>query len=118
MAVNNNAAAVLLILSALAGGGEVIASRGELVEIGGSFRIPDVMAASGAKLVEVGATNRTHLGDYERAITPDTAMILKVHPSNYRIEGFTREVPAPELAANAHAAGLPMVNDLGSGTNK
>lgn len=115
LVVNNNAAAVLLVLAAHAAGREVIVSRGELVEIGGSFRIPDVMEASGAKLVEVGATNRTHLADYERAITGDTAMILKVHPSNYRIEGFHEEVPATELAALAHEHGLIFYEDQGSG---
>lgn len=115
LVVNNNAAAVLLVLAALAAGREVIVSRGELVEIGGSFRIPDVMEASGAKLVEVGATNRTHLADYERAITENTAMVLKVHPSNYRIEGFHEEVPATELAALAHEHGLLFYEDQGSG---
>lgn len=115
LVVNNNAAAVLLVLATHAAGKEVIVSRGELVEIGGSFRIPDVMEASGAKLVEVGATNRTHLVDYERAITPDTAMILKVHPSNYRIEGFHEEVSSRELAALAHKHGLLFYEDQGSG---
>ena len=115
LVVNNNAAAVLLVLATHAAGKEVIVSRGELVEIGGSFRIPDVMAASGAKLVEVGATNRTHLADYEQAITPDTAMILKVHPSNYRIEGFHEEVGSRELAALAHKPGLLFYEDQGSG---
>ena len=115
LVVNNNAAAVLLVLATHAAGKEVIVSRGELVEIGGSFRIPDVMAASGAKLVEVGATNRTHLGDYERAITSETAMILKVHPSNYRIEGFHEEVSSRELAALAHKHGLLFYEDQGSG---
>ena len=115
LVVNNNAAAVLLVLATHAAGKEVIVSRGELVEIGGSFRIPDVMEASGAKLVEVGATNRTHLSDYERAITPDTAMILKVHPSNYRIEGFHEEVGSRELAALAHKHGLLFYEDQGSG---
>ena len=115
LVVNNNAAAVWLVLAAHAAGREVIVSRGELVEIGGSFRIPDIMAASGARLVEVGATNRTHLADYERAITADTAMILKVHPSNYRIEGFHEEVPATELAALARKHGLVFYEDQGSG---
>lgn len=115
LVVNNNAAAVLLVLATHAAGKEVIVSRGELVEIGGSFRIHDVMAASGAKLVEVGATNRTHLADYERAITPETAMILKVHPSNYRIEGFHEEVSSRELAALAHKHGLLFYEDQGSG---
>lgn len=115
LVVNNNAAAVLLVLAALAPGREVIVSRGELVEIGGSFRVPDIIAASGATLVEVGSTNRTRLSDYERAITRDTAMLLKVHPSNYRIEGFHEEVDPPQLARLAHDHGLVLFEDLGSG---
>lgn len=115
MAVNNNAAAVLLILSALAGGGEVIASRGELVEIGGSFRIPEIVTQCGCTLREVGATNKTHLRDYEDAIGEQTKALLKVHTSNYRIVGFTESVPPETLAALAHEQGLPLIEDLGSG---
>jgi L-seryl-tRNA(Ser) seleniumtransferase len=103
------------MLNALAAGGEVITSRGELVEIGGSYRVPDVVAASGCKLVEVGTTNRTRVGDYERAITPETALLLKTHTSNYRITGFTAEASVPELAQLAHRRGIPLVVDLGSG---
>jgi L-seryl-tRNA(Ser) seleniumtransferase len=115
LVVNNNAAAVLLAIDSLALGKEVIVSRGQLVEIGGSFRIPDVIAKSGAHLIEVGATNRTHLADYEKMINSDTAMLLKVHTSNFRIIGFTSEVSAEELATLAHAHGLLAMEDLGSG---
>ncbi len=114
--VNNNAAGVMLVLSALARGREVIVSRGQLVEIGGSFRVPEVMAQSGATLVEVGTTNKTHLHDYEQAIGPNTAAILKVHTSNYRIIGFTAQPDDAALAALARQHGLPLVEDLGSGT--
>lgn len=113
--VNNCAAGLLLTLGALARRREVIVSRGELIEIGGSFRLPDLMRAAGARLIEVGTTNRTHLADYESAISARTAMILKVHPSNYRITGFAAEVPSNALAGLAAARGLPFVVDLGSG---
>lgn len=113
--VNNNAAAVFLCVAALAAGREVIVSRGELVEIGGSFRIPDILAAGGARLVEVGTTNRTRLPDYERAIGSATALLLKVHRSNFRITGFTEEVPANALAALGEDRGIPVMEDLGSG---
>jgi len=114
--VNNNAAAVFLCLMTLAPGREVIVSRGQLVEIGGSFRIPDVMARSGAVLREVGATNKTHLRDYENAITTETALILKVHTSNYAVVGFHQEVPLAELAGLGARYRLPVMEDLGSGT--
>ncbi|MBM4295839.1 MAG: L-seryl-tRNA(Sec) selenium transferase [Deltaproteobacteria bacterium] len=115
LAVNNNAAAVLLALHTLARGKEVIISRGQLVEIGGSFRMPEIMEVSGAILREVGTTNKTHLHDYEQAITSETAMLLKVHPSNFRILGFTKEVPLPELVELGRRYGLVVVEDLGSG---
>ncbi len=115
LVVNNCAAAMVLTLNALAQRKEVLVSRGELVEIGGSFRIPDIMSRSGAKLVEVGTTNRTHDDDYRRAITPKTAAIVKVHRSNFAIEGFTSEVSVERLAFIAAEHGLPVVHDLGSG---
>jgi L-seryl-tRNA(Ser) seleniumtransferase len=113
--VNNNAAATLLVLAALARGREVIVSRGQLIEIGGSFRLPEVMSESGARLVEVGATNRTHLQDYRKAVTPDTVALMRVHPSNYRIVGFTKEVPLEELAGLARERNLLLIDDLGAG---
>jgi L-seryl-tRNA(Ser) seleniumtransferase len=115
LVVNNNAAAVMLALAALAGEGEVLVSRGELVEIGGSFRIPEILAHSGATLVEVGTTNRTRLADYAAAIGERTAAILRVHQSNFRIVGFTEQPGAGELAALAHERGIAMIDDLGSG---
>ncbi|MBM4050049.1 MAG: L-seryl-tRNA(Sec) selenium transferase, partial [Planctomycetes bacterium] len=115
LVVNNNAAAVLLVLQALAQGKEVIVSRSQLVEIGGSFRMPDVMAQSGAKLVEVGTTNKTYLSDYRNAITDNTALLLKVHASNFRITGFTAEVSIEELMSLGRERGIPVAYDIGSG---
>ncbi len=116
LVVNNCAAAVLLALTALARGREVIVSRGELVEIGGSFRVPEVIASGGAALREVGTTNRTRAADYEAAIGPDTAMLLRVHPSNFRVVGFTEDPDRHELVAVGRRAGLPVVEDIGAGS--
>jgi L-seryl-tRNA(Ser) seleniumtransferase len=115
LVVNNNAAAVLLALAALAEGRDVVVSRGELIEIGDGFRIPDVLARSGARLVEVGTTNRTRAADYERAIGPETAVVLRVHQSNFRVVGFEERPRLEEVAAVARSHGLPLVDDLGSG---
>jgi L-seryl-tRNA(Ser) seleniumtransferase len=115
LVVNNNAAALLLVLAALAAGREVVVSRGELVEIGGSFRIPEILTAAGARLVEVGTTNRTRLADYAAAIGPQTALVLKVFPSNYRLSGFVAAVAPAALADLAHRHGLPLLVDEGSG---
>ncbi|MGL5755196.1 MAG: L-seryl-tRNA(Sec) selenium transferase [Paraclostridium sp.] len=115
LVVNNNAAAVLLVLSTMAKGGEAIVSRGELVEVGGSFRIPSIMALSGADLVEIGSTNKTHLKDYEEAITENTKVLMKVHTSNYRILGFTQSIEVDELCELGKKHDLPVIEDLGSG---
>ncbi|MHB1391980.1 MAG: L-seryl-tRNA(Sec) selenium transferase [Clostridia bacterium] len=115
MVVNNNAAAVMLVLGTMAKGREVVVSRGQLVEIGGSFRVPDVMEQSGAALVEVGTTNKTHVSDYESAVNENTAALMKVHTSNYRILGFTSEVESEDMVALGRKLGLPIIEDLGSG---
>ena len=115
LVVNNNAAAVLLVLSAMTAGGQVPVSRGELVEIGGSFRVPEIMEACGAQLKEVGTTNKTHLSDYERAINEQTKALMKVHTSNYRIVGFTEKPSLAEMVELGHRYGLPVIEDLGSG---
>lgn len=116
IAVNNNAAAVLLVLSTMAKGKEVITSRGELVEIGGAFRVPDIMEQSGGVLVEVGTTNKTHPSDYEKAIGPETGALLKVHTSNFKIVGFSQEVTLEEMVEMGHAHNIPVIYDLGSGS--
>ncbi len=113
--VNNNAAAVLLALNSLARGKEVVISRGQLIEIGGAFRIPEVMMASGAKMVEVGTTNKTHLRDYEAAIAENTGALMIAHPSNYRVLGFVKETPVQEIVALAHSRNIPVIYDLGGG---
>ncbi|MCR4400358.1 MAG: L-seryl-tRNA(Sec) selenium transferase, partial [Syntrophomonadaceae bacterium] len=115
LVVNNNAAAVLLALNTLASGRQVVVSRGQLVEIGGAFRIPEVMRCSGAVMVEVGTTNKTYRSDYEQAIGPETALLLSVHPSNYRIVGFTSSVPLAELVEVGRAYDIPTMEDMGSG---
>ena len=116
MAVNNNAAAVMLILSTMAKGHEVVVSRGELVEIGGAFRVPDIMAQSGGTLVEVGTTNKTHYSDYVNAITEETGALLKVHTSNFKIMGFFEEVTLEEMVEIGHSRNLPVIYDMGSGS--
>ncbi|MDO4733610.1 MAG: L-seryl-tRNA(Sec) selenium transferase, partial [Bacillota bacterium] len=115
LVVNNNAGAVLLVLDALCRGGEAIVSRGQLVEIGGSFRVPEIMEKSGVRLREVGTTNKTHLSDYARAIGPETRLLLQVHPSNFKMYGFTESVSLEELVELGHSHGLPVMDDLGSG---